>query len=324
MRTPDEIRRGFALILLLAVVSIALPAGVLHVMGYGAIASFVGLAGMGGMFATLTLGLRGGLIAAVALGIGSALLVLTSTTWWAAALVMASVALLYGLSARRGWQVGFIWCAVALSFVAPVGAKALRLVELDAFVLGLAFLVWAAVTSGLTFLVFRQPVLPTSPASRRAVLGYVITLVVVTFATESLAIGRDLGVTGAWLVMTPFLVIMPSIHDGFRKSVQRAAGTIVGFVLVIGLTIVTTSHPLFYAIGTLSFTAAIYAKFKKWNYFSFSLFVTPAIVIMEGISSSITTEAEYRLEATLGAVAISLAAMGIMEIVNRLTTPRAS
>lgn len=35
----------------------------------------------------------------------------------------------------------------------------------------------------------------------------------------------------------------------------------------------------------------------------FALFLTPGIVILESSSSSLTTRAEYRLEATLGAVA---------------------
>lgn len=315
-----QIRRALALVLLLTLIAMLVPAFALPALGYGPVASFVGLAGLGGLFATLTFGLRGGLVAALALAIGATLLTLTSNTWWGAAVVMSLVALVFGFSARWGGQGAFVSSAIALSFVASDGAKALPSLDLDAVVLGVAFLVWAAAISGLTHLFLRKPILQPNPQPQRLVLSYMLMLTFVTFTTQSLAIALDMGHVGAWLVMTPFIVIMPSIHDGLRKSLLRAAGTAVGFIFVMVVALVTTSHPLLYLVGTLMFTAAIYSKIRKWNYFYYALFLTPAIVLLEGISTSVTTEAEGRLVATLGAIAISLAAMGILELVNRRTT----
>lgn len=317
VRSRSEIRRGVVFITGLSFVVITTPAIVMYALGFGSVGSSVGLAGLGAMVATLTLGWRGGLIAALVLGAGAALLTLTSTSWWAAATAMALVALIYGLSSRWGWQGAFVSSAIALSFVGSDGLKTLDSLELAAIVLGASFFVWGLVSTGLTYLVVRKPIFPVAPQPLPVVAGYVVMLVLVTFVTQSLATGLDMGHTGAWLVMTPFIVIMPHIHDGFRKSLMRAAGTVVGFLIVIGVALISTSHPLLYVIATLMFTAAIYAKFKRWNYFYYALFLTPAVVILEGVSTSVTTVAEFRLAATLGAVAISLFAMGILEIIGR-------
>ncbi len=50
---------------ILAVIAVVAPAPILHALGFGSIAAFVGLAGLGGAVAVLVLGPRGGLIAAV-------------------------------------------------------------------------------------------------------------------------------------------------------------------------------------------------------------------------------------------------------------------
>jgi hypothetical protein len=316
-----ELRRAFAKILFLIFFAVIAPVPILAALGYGSVGSFVGLAGVGAVVAVLAVDFRIALLATVGAGMAAALLILASVTWWSAAVVMSLVALVFGLSARRGWQNGFVAFAVALSYIASDGANTLEPLTRAAALFGIAIIVWGLIAALITHLFFRRPVLPSKPQSSRTVLGYVAMLTVVTFITQSLAIGLNLGHAGGWLVMTPFLVILPQIHDGFRKSFRRAAGTIVGFFIVIGLSTITTSHVILSVAGALMLTAAMYAKFKNWNYFFFALFLTPGIVILEGLSTSVTTEAEYRLEATIGAIAISLAAMGIAKFIGRKLPP---
>jgi hypothetical protein len=304
-------------VLVLISIAVITPSVVASLLGFSGVGSFVGLAGVGAVVATLSFGLRGGLIAAGMLGVGAVLLTVSSTTWWTAALVMAAIAMLYGLSARWAGHGAFISVAVALSFVASDGAKALDSLLRTAIVLGVAFLIWGVIVTGLTFLVFRKPIMAPLPQPPRVVIGYAAMLTVVTFITQALAIGWDMGHTGAWLVMTPFLVIMPHIRDGFEKSLLRSAGTLGGFLLVVVIAEITSSKPILFTVGAVAFTAAIYAKFRNLNYFYFALFLTPGIVILEGLSTSITSEADYRVVATLGGVALSLAAMGILTFVNR-------
>lgn len=314
---PEVMRKAIVKILFLIFFAVLVPSPILSALGYGPAASFIGLAGVGAAIAVLTAGIRMALLATVIVAVFAVLLTFASVTWWTAALVMAVVAFVFGLTALKGWQSGFVSLAIALSFIASDGAQAVDPLATAAVVLGIGFLVWGAIVAGIARLLFRKPVLPAHSETRRTVIGYVSMLVVVTFVTQSLAIGLNLGHVGGWLVMTPFLVILPHIRDGFTRSLRRAAGTVVGFVVIIGLSELTTSHTILSAVGAVMFTVAIYAKFRRWNYFLYAVFLTGGIVILEGLSTSVTTVAEYRLGATLGAVAISLAAMAITTAVGR-------
>ena len=319
--TAAQLRVAAAKVLGLIFVAVILPAPVVSALGFGPAGTFIGLAGVGSVLAVLAAGGRVALLATLVTGVAAVLLTVASVTWWSAAVVMSLVALAFGLTARRGWQSGFVSLAIALSFIASDGSKAVQPLALAAMVLGLGVIVWGSVIVGFTHLLFRKPVFPTKAEAPRTVAGYVAMLVVVTFITQALAIGMDLGHVGGWLVMTPFLVILPDIKDGFTKSLRRAAGTIGGFFIVIALSFLTTSHVILSLVGALAFTAALYAKLRQWNYFFFALFLTPGIVVLEGLSSSLATVAEYRLEATLLAIACSLVAMGITTLIGRKVAP---
>lgn len=316
--SPAKLRVAVAKVLGLIFFAVLIPAPLVSAMGFGTAGSFIGLAGVGSVIAVLAVGVRFGLLFTLAGGVAAAALTLASVTWWSAAIVMSLVAFAFGLTARKGWQGGLVTIIIALSFIASDGATAVKPLVRAAAVLGIGFIVWGSIVAGITYLFFRRPVFPAKPESPRTVLGYVSMLVIVTFITQGLAIGQDLGHVGGWLVMTPFLVILPHIHDGFVKSLRRAAGTIAGFFIVIGLSELTTSHAILSAVGAIAFTAALYAKLKNLNYFFFALFLTPGIVILEGLSSSVTQLAEYRLEATLGAIALSLAVMAITSTIGRV------
>ncbi len=315
--TPAQLRVAIAKVLGLIFFAVATPVPLASAMGFGEAGSFIGLAGVGSVVAVLTVGLRVGLIVTLVAGLVASVLTLASVTWWSAAIVMSLAALSFGLTARKGWQGGLVTMMIALSFVSSEGATVVEPLSRAALVLGVGFVVWGALVSAVTFMFFRRPVFAAKPETWRTVLGYASMLVVVTFITQSVAIAWGLGHQGGWLVMTPFLVILPHIHDGFVKSLRRAAGTIVGFLIVIGVSQVTNSPVILSALGAIAFTAALYAKLKNWSYFFFALFLTPGIVILEGLSSSITELAEYRLEATLGAIALSLAVMAITTVIGR-------
>lgn len=318
MHTRRQIRGALARVLLITLIAVIAPLPVMSVLGFASTGGFVGLAGLAAVVATLSIGVRGGLIAAVALGAGATLLTLSSGYWWLAAFVMAVFALGLGLSARRGWQSAFLWVPIALGFVASDAAKTLQGLEFAALVLGVSFLIWGAGVAGLAHLVFRRPIMPQSHGeSPRVVAGYAFTITVVTFITQGAAVGLDLGHAGSWLVMTPLIVVQPHMRDGWRKALLRAGGTVVGFGIVMGVAAVVTTTSILYVIAILAFNAAMYVKLRSWNYFVYAALLTPAIVILEGTSSSLTQTAEYRLEATLGGVAISLIAMALLGLLAR-------
>jgi Fusaric acid resistance protein-like len=305
-------------VMVLTLAAVLLPIPLMALMGLEALGSFVGLAGMAAVIAVLTLGWRGGVFAAGVLGLGSTALVLVSSVWWAAAAVMALIALGFGLSARLGWQSALMWVPIALGFVASDAAEVVRERALSGVALGAAFLAWALVSSVLAMLILRRPIMPAPQReSKVAVLGYAGALTAITFATQGIAVGLDLGHTGGWLVMTPFIVMQPHLRDGWDRALRRAGGTVIGFLFVIALSFVITAPAALYVIAIIAFNLAIYAKLRGWNYLIYATFLTPAIVILEGISSSLTQTATYRLEATLGGVGLSLLAMVILGLASR-------
>jgi hypothetical protein len=319
-----SLRAPVAKILGLIFFAVLVPAPLVSALGFGSAGSFIGLAGVGAVTVALAGGLRVALLTIVIAGVAATVLTLASDSWWMAAIVMTVVAAGFGLTARKGWQGGFVPMAIALSFVASDGSQAVEPLGMAAVVLGGGFIIWGAFIAGITHLFFPEPVFPAKPESPRIVAGFIAMLVVATFITQSVAIAWGLGHVGGWLVMTPFIVVLPHVHDGFRKSLRRAAGTIVGFFVVIALSFVTTSHIVLSILGGLAFTAALYAKLRNWNYFFFAAFLTPGIVILEGLSSSLTQLAEYRLEATLAAIALSLFVMAITTVVGRKTSQRSA
>jgi hypothetical protein len=321
---PGKLRIAVAKFLGLIVVAVIVPTPVLAALGVGATATFIGLGGVGAVVAVLTAGVRVGLLSVVISAIAAISLTFASVTWWSAAVAMAVVAGIFALTAKRGWQGGFVPSVIALSFIASEGSRSIEPLTRAAVVLGIGFLAWGAIMAGLTYLFFRKPVFPAKSEADRTVAGYALMLIVVTFVTQGVAIGLDLGHTGGWLVMTPFLVILPHLHDGFMKSLRRAAGTVGGFIIVMGLSLLGVPSPVLSVVGIVAFTAALFAKLKNWNYFYFALFLTPGIVILESSSSSLTTLAEYRLEATLGAIALSLFVMGVTTLFGRTIKPPAS
>lgn len=317
--TKRQIRSALARFFFLTLLAVAVPVPLMSALGFGSAGAFVGLAGLAAVVATLSIGLRGGLIAAVALGVGAMLLTLSSGVWWLAATVMAVIALGFGLSARRGWQSAFLFVPIALGFIASDAAKTLDTFALPALILGVSFFIWGCAAAGMTHLLFRKTVMPkTESVSVRVVIGYAGTLTVAAFISQGAAVALDLGHTGGWLVMTPFIVIQPHVHDGWRKALLRAGGTVVGFAFVIGVAAFVTASAILYCIAIISVTAAMYAMFRRWNYFVYAALWTPAIVILEGSGSSLTQTAEDRLEATLGGVGIALVAMVFLMGIGRV------
>lgn len=305
-------------VMVLTLAAVLLPIPLMALMGLEALGSFVGLAGMAAVIAVLTLGWRGGVLAAAVLGVGGTVLVLMASVWWAAAAVMALIALGFGLTARRGWQSALMWVPIALGFVASDAAEVVQARAVSAVALGAVFLAWALVSSLLAMLILRRPIMPAPQRESKVVaLGYAVALTAITFVTQGIAVGLDLGHTGGWLVMTPFIVMQPHLRDGWDRALRRAGGTVIGFLFVIAVSFVISAPAALYVIAIIAFNVAIYAKLRGWNYLIYAAFLTPAIVILEGISSSLTQTAAYRLEATLGGVGLSLLAMVILGLASR-------
>ena len=147
--------------------------------------------------------------------------------------------------------------------------------------------------------------------------GYATMLAVATVISTAIALLGGWGHTGGWLIMTPIIVIQPMLHDAWAKSLRRAAGTVGGFLIASFIGLVVPIPAVEYALGIIFAAAVIYAMESKWNYATYSLLITVAIVLLEGTNTSVPHTALLRIVATLTGVGIALGMIGLATPVYR-------
>jgi len=310
--STNPTKGAVARLIVLALVVIAVPIIISLAVGQGPRGALVSLAGICAAMATVGIGVRAGLVVALLVGLGSALVALASSSWPVAALAMAVVAFGFGLTAKRGWQTALAWIPSTLGFVAADAANLgadLRSISVQ---IAVAFTIWGLVTVGIVRVLPVDLPLPHAPAvSDSRALAYAVLLAFTALITTSITIAGDLGHPGGWLIMTPFIVLQPYVQKGWDRSLRRAGGTLVGFAMAYLGAIVITQSWVLYVVGIVSYAIAMYALLRQWDYAAYAAFLTLAIVILEGVGTSVEVTAEYRLEATAGGVLLSLAAMAL-------------
>lgn len=298
--------------LVIASLIILLPAPIMGWLGYSASAGLVGLASLAAGLCALTLGIRPALLLVLGVSVGTALLLLADGSWLVTALAMSVIAFVFGLTARLGWQTGMVMGPITLAFVVTESPQPDGLALADWIALPAAFLAFGAYGAALVYLITRNRDRrsPQALGQSRAI-AYAGMLAIVTFFTTAIAVSGDWRHAGGWMIMTPFIVIQPYIEDGFNKSLRRAGGTVIGFGLAWIVALFVPWVWLLYVIGALFAAVSMYAFMRKWDYLIFAMFLTPAVIILEGASTSIELTAEKRLGATLIGVGISLAVMAL-------------
>ena len=131
-----------------------------------------------------------------------------------------------------------------------------------------------------------------------------------------------LGHAGAWLLMTYFVVIQPYLQDGWRKALERAIGTVFGFVIAMGLGLVIEVEWLLLALGVGGLVLGIWVRIKNAPYWAYTAALTVGIVLAEGASNSVVSTGEQRLWATVVGTGASLAAMAVLVPIYRRSAQR--
>ena len=293
-------------------------------------AGVVGLAGLSAVIATAVLGWRVGALTGVLVTVGTVLADAAAGSWLAATIVMVLASMLYGFSAQRGWQRGVILAPIALAFVIaepPTGGW-----SVDRPLLMVAVTTAATVTFGVlvaTLLSRGSAPKPEHPVPPVRTRGFAIMLGVAAAITTPITVLAGWGHAGAWLIMTPLIVIQPSLSDAVGKSLRRAAGTVAGFIVAAGLAAVIPEGWVLYVIGAVFAGFALYAMGRSWDYSIFAAAVTVAVVLLEGVSTSVADTGRWRLIATLLGVGIAVALSAAMtplykREIHRLDQPGAS
>jgi hypothetical protein len=310
---------GIGVTLVAMTVAMAVPPIIANALGQSALAGALILPVMASLLPALLADVRTALFAAGGLAVGSTAAATVAGDPLLAALVMAATALLVGLACRWGRSKNLILVPITVGFVVCVPPATAADLPVQPLLLGAASLaaaLWGTAVG--SFLGKRMPKTPPQPEIWPRVWAYAIVLAILTGIAAGISVATDWGHAGGWFILTVVLVFQPYLQDSFRRTGQRAVGTVIG---VIGAYVVHLLLPwstVEIVVGAvLMVTAVIVAMNPKYPYWFFTALLTPAIVLLAGSSSDFTEVATSRLLATLAGAALSLAAALLLAPIYR-------
>ena len=315
--------RTVVLGLVAVVLVITLPGLVLTISGRDDLAGMTAMAAVAGVLPALMVGPRMAVVTAVGLGASAAAAVAVTDQPWLAALLMAAAAGAVGLSSRVSAQRALATAPITLAFLLAEPPRDLAGEPVAPLVIGAAMLgaaLWAALAVSVLMRSRHRRELETLSWYRAG--AYAVVLAVAVGGASWFLVDLQLGHGGAWFVMTLLIVLQPYLKDSWQKTVQRASGTVIGFVIALVLYAVFDVPAVLYVIASVLMLLALVALVVKHRpYWQFVALLTPAIVLLEGGSGSVVDTALARLGFTLlgvaVAVAIELAAVPILRSVAR-------
>lgn len=300
------------IIVVLAVI-LGLPIAVLSPLGAPTAGSLIGLGGLAVAFVARATHPRVSIYAAIGLGLGALLVVDAAAHPVIGVVSMMAIAAGQGITARWRWNKAFVLLPITLSFVAAESVltpPADSAIAFAALTTGYALIVALAVSAMGRRSRVDEEETPT-PLSWSRTTGYAGMLIATTAVTSTIAFINEWGHTGGWLIMTPFIVIQPYIRDGWRKSVDRAFGTLAGLLVAYGFATLFGQTSVLTVLGYTFGVLAIIASVKKCHYAVYTTLLTPAVVILESSGRPIEETGDHRIVATVLGVVVSLAAMAI-------------
>lgn len=112
---------------------------------------------------------------------------------------------------------------------------------------------------------------------------------------------------GAWLLLTLIVVLQPSPHDTFVKSLQRLGGTLLGGLIALALILANVHATLALVIGgALLFGALAVRYVEKRPYWEYITVLTPAVILLNAPGLDAMRVAEDRVVFTVIATVIGL------------------
>lgn len=308
--------------ILIALGATLVPGLVVAALGLGAVAGLAGLAAFGAFLAVLQVGWRSGIAFSVLASVAAGLAAGTASNPWLSALLFFGCGLIVGLSGRRGQRIVFMQLPVVAGFVLGDVPNLHHGVWLDALILSAAILA-AGLFATLVIAAVSGKVDRHQPErlsdARSEVYGLVLGVMLAGAAYCVSAF--DLAHAGSWVILTFVVIIQPRLNDSLTKAVHRAAGTILGFFISIGIATTVHAPVLLYVAGGVALCFALYDMIEHKPYWLYATAVTVAVVILEGSSTSILATAQQRLWATTVAAGIALAVVAVLAPLARRRNP---
>jgi hypothetical protein len=304
---------------LLGIALETLPVLYLVVYGRGSAAGIVLMAALSLQMITLAGSLRVGLLHAPIFTALATLSCVAAGRPLAAAALALAVALWasLGTASGKGALVSMPASIMTVFIVVPPQVAAGPNPHTSRNVLAVLLYAIAASAWGIAIgmLLRRGRTIPQIPAAGwRWGLTQGLLVGVVMAATAAYATSRHLGQGGAWLLMTVFLVFKPMTPAPWRKSINRAFGTMLG-VAVVALYLLTlpSSAPalaLLLPAALMLAAAALNLLAQRWPYWTFVALFTPAIVLL--LAGTTVTTKTVPIARQLDALRIEYSLLGIL------------
>ena len=199
------------------------PSLLLAPLGLGAATGTFALGAAAGLIAGLMVDLRFGVAVAVVVGIANLVALAAAPYAILAGLVMAAVAMLYGLTARRGITAIIVVApeSVAFTLAEPPQVLANGSILVNALAVGGVALVGGLWGAGAGAILGRRlpHKKPVGVTTRRAV-AFAGIIAAVTGVTMGVVVAMQLQHGGAWILLTILLVAQPGLHRA--PEVQHA------------------------------------------------------------------------------------------------------
>ncbi len=301
----SPLKRSVTVVALLAL--IAVPALACSALGVGDLAGNALLACVSGLIAAVFVPPRLSLTAAALTAVGAVLAVPAADVPWAAAFVMVACGVAMGFAAKAGAAGAVTMAPITVAFVLSEPPAQ------PAWAVGLAVLASSLFGVGLGVSVRRHlPQRDLTPLGSERALAYGGMLALLAGVSGYFVAALQPGHAGAWLLLTFFVVIQPYLQDGWRKALERAAGTALGFLVAMGFGLLTDNRSALFAVGLVAMIAGVWMRVKNHPYWQNTTLLTIGVVMSEGAATSVVSTAEQRLLATVIGVVASLLAMAAL------------
>lgn len=153
----------------------------------------------------------------------------------------------------------------------------------------------------------------------RAAIAYAVLMAVVVGIAAWAVLTYAKYHQGAWLLLTLIVVLQPSPHDTFTKSLQRLGGTLLGGVIALVLILAHVESTFALVVGGLLLFAAFSMRFAlKRPYWEYMTVLTPAVILLNASGIDAMSVAEDRVVFTVIATVVGLLlALGVKAILIR-------
>ena len=303
--------------LVASILIMVIPTVVVVMIGWKSAGTLAMLAAMAGLFSAAGLRWRGLIPMTLVSGLGIFAGTLASDNPVASAAVMLGSGAILGGVNKWGLSVWNFMFPVLVASVIAEPPKVVTGVEFNALITALIGMGCILVGGLLTMLVVKKAVQQTVPAYPLKVnVVYAVNFAILLAAAGYVASVMKSELPGMWLALSIVVILIrPYQGETTIKALQRAGGTILGFLLAIGISASLMPTSLYYVIAFAFLEIAVLMRFSlKRPYWEYVMFLTPGVVLLSGSPSQATEAADYRLLATVAAALACLAVLGVERV----------